>query len=412
MNMLKDTIIETIESKFQSLEPHLNEKTLRIWAAIEAQSLGRGGITYVSKATGLSRTTIYEGIKESETETSQRRDKNHTYRIRKPGGGRKKIKEKYPTIFQDIESLLEPVTRGDPESSLRWTCKSTTKLAEELQAMGHDVSQRTVCDLLSELGYSLQSNRKTKEGANHPDRNAQFLHISELVKKFQERRQPVISVDAKKKELIGEFKNNGREWCKKGEPTEVNIHDFVDRELGKVVPYGVYDLSVNKGWVNVGIDHNTAEFAVESIRRWWYEMGKPIYPEATDLLITADCGGSNGNRVRLWKFELQKLADELSIMIHVCHFPPGTSKWNKIEHRMFCYISQNWRGRPLTSREVVVNLISNTQTSNNLEIKAALDEKKYYTGIKVTDEEFNSIMIEKSEFHGDWNYRIKPRKVL
>ncbi len=413
MFMLRKTIIETIKEKFQTIAPHLSEKTQRIWAAIEAQSIGRGGITYVNQATGLSRTTIYEGIKESAEVPRLKKEKKASQRIRRPGGGRKKVKELDPIIFTDIESLIEPMTRGDPESPLLWTCKSTTKIAEELQVMGHRVSQRTVCDLLSELGYSLQSNRKTKEGANHPDRNAQFLYISESVKTFLKQEQPVISVDTKKKELIGEFKNNGREWCKKGEPIEVNVHDFVDRELGKIVPYGIYDIWANKGWVNVGIDHDTAEFAVESIRRWWYEMGTPLYPTATDILITADCGGSNGSRVRLWKFELQKLADELNLVVHVHHFPPGTSKWNKIEHRMFSYITQNWRERLLTSREVVVNLISNTRTkTGSLEIKAALDENKYDTGIKVTDEEFNSFKIETSEFHGEWNYWIKPRNIL
>lgn len=412
MFMEKKTIVETIRDKFQTIAPHLSEKTQRIWAAIEAQSLGRGGITYVNQATGLSRTTIYEGIKESAEPPQLQKEKKALQRIRKPGGGRKKVRELDPKILSDIESLIEPMTRGDPESPLLWTCKSTTKIAEELQVMGHRVSQRTVCDLLSELGYSLQSNKKTKEGANHPDRNAQFLYISESVKKFLKKGNPVISVDTKKKELIGEFKNNGQEWCKKGEPIEVKVHDFVDRELGKVIPYGIYDMLENKGWVSVGIDHDTAEFAVESIRRWWYEMGLPLYPIATEILITADCGGSNGSRVRLWKFELQKLATELGIVIHVHHFPPGTSKWNKIEHRMFSHITKNWRGRPLTSREVVVNLISNTRTkTGSLEIRAALDEKKYDTGRKVTDEEFKSIQIENSEFHGEWNYWIKPRNI-
>lgn len=412
MFMLKKTVVEIIKDKFQTIAPHLSEKTQRIWAAIEAQSLGRGGITYVNQATGLSRTTIYEGIKESAKVPIQKDEKKTSQRIRRPGGGRKNVKELDPIILADIESLIEPMTRGDPESPLLWTCKSTTKIAEELQSMGHRVSQRTVCDLLSELGYSLQSNKKTKEGANHPDRNAQFLYISESVKKFLKKGQPVISVDTKKKELIGDFKNNGREWCKKGEPIEVNIHDFVDRELGKVVPYGIYDILTNRGWVNVGINHDTAEFAVESIRRWWYEMGVPLYSTATDILITADCGGSNGSRVRLWKFELQKLANELGIVVHVHHFPPGTSKWNKIEHRMFSHITQNWRGRPLRSREVVINLITNTRTkTGSLEVKAVLDENKYETGIKVTDEEFNSIMIGTSEFHGEWNYWINPKNV-
>lgn len=407
--MSRDSVDGIIKNKFQMFAPYLNEKTKRIWAAIESQSMGHGGITSVSKATGLSRTTIYEGLKEIGTENLQIMDKSQANRIRKTGGGRKWIKEMDSTILQDLEALIEPMTRGDPESPLLWTCKSTTKIAAELKNMGHAVSQRTVCDLLYELDYSLQSNRKIKEGADHPDRNEQFMHISETVKTFQKLGQPVISVDAKKKELIGEFKNNGKEWCRKGEPVEVNVHDFVDKNLGKVAPYGVYDLSANRGWVNVGIDHDTAEFAVESIRRWWEEMGKPLYSETTDLLITADCGGSNGYRVKLWKYELQKLADEIGLSISVCHFPPGTSKWNKIEHRMFSYITQNWRGKPLITREVVINLISNTRTKNNLKIGAAIDEKRYSTGIRVTDEEFNSIAIEKSDFHGEWNYKIKPR---
>lgn len=342
----------------------------------------------------------------------QKKEEGGRPRIRRPGGGRKRLTERDPTLLEDLESLVEPVTRGDPVSPLRWTCKSTTRLAIELEARGHPISQRTVCDLLVELGYSLQSNRKTKEGAAHPDRNAQFEHIAEMVKKFKERRQPVISIDAKKKELIGEFKNAGREWNPKGNPVAVYVHDFADPELGKVVPYGVYDLTANQGWVSVGIDHDTAEFAVASIRRWWYERGQPIYPEATDLLMTADCGGSNGHRVRLWKLQLQDLADELGMTVHVCHFPPGTSKWNKIEHRMFCHISQNWRGRPLISTEVVVNLISNTTTSKGLHIRAALDESRYRTGIKVTDEEFGSIALERDSFHGEWNYSIKPRELL
>ncbi len=406
--MTNSTAVETIRSKFQLLSSYLNEKTLRIWAATEAQSIGHGGITSVSQATGLSRNTIYKGISEMRSGNTEPGGVKAGRRVREPGGGRKRITEKDITILHDIESLIEPMIRGDPGSPLLWTCKSTTKLAKELRAMGHSVGQRTVCDLLSDMGYSLQSNRKRNEGGNHPDRNEQFLHISETVKAFQKLEQPVISVDTKKKELIGNFRNNGREWSEKGKPVDVKVHDFVDPDLGKVVPYGIYDLSANNGWVNVGIDHDTAEFAVESIRRWWNEMGKPIYNGASDLLITADCGGSNGYRVRLWKFGLQKLADELDITMHICHFPPGTSKWNKIEHRMFCHITQNWRGRPLISRETVINLISNTKTATGLTIRAGIDQKKYATGVKVSDEEFNSILIETEDFHGEWNYRIKP----
>lgn len=403
--------IDSLQEKYEVLKSYLNERTLRIWSAAEALSLKRGGISQVAKATGISRTTIYVGIKELERDTERGMAPKKTGGIRKKGGGRKKITEKDPGLMRDLESLIEPVTRGDPESPLRWTCKSTTKIAAELRAMGHSVSQRKVCDLLHELGYSLQSNRKSREGSTHADRDAQFHYIWQQVLNFQAGSQPVISVDTKKKELIGDFKNGGREWAEKGKPVEVNVHDFVDPVLGKVVPYGVYDLTADRGWVSVGIDHDTAEFAVESIRRWWKEMGSLMYTEATEILITADCGGSNGNRVRLWKRELQSLADEMNLQISVSHFPPGTSKWNRIEHKMFCHISQNWRGRPLTSREVVVKLIANATTQKGLEIRALLDEKRYPTGIKISDDEFKSIAIERSDFHGEWNYTINPRKL-
>jgi len=399
--------IEKIRVKYEHLRSHIDEKVLRLWAAVEAQSLGRGGISQVSAATSLSRTTIYVGVSELESGESEVLARLPG-KIRRPGGGRKKLKEKDSSLLQALDELLEPNTRGDPETPLRWTCKSTTKLAEELRAKGHSVSQRTVCDLLDELGYSLQGNRKTKEGLSHPDRDQQFIHISEKVKALQSIGQPVISVDTKKKEIIGEFKNGGKEWEPKGKPVEVNVHDFPDAVLGKAIPYGVYDVTSNKGWVNVGIDHDTSEFAVESIRRWWREMGSPLYPNAKELLITADGGGSNGSRVRLWKLELQKLANEMGMVIHVCHFPPGTSKWNKIEHKMFSHISQNWRGRPLVSREVVVNLINNTRTKKGLEITAKLDINSYKTGVKVSDEELQQIAIEKDIFHGEWNYMIKP----
>jgi len=400
--------VEKIKLKYEHLRSYLDEKVLRLWAAVEAQSLGRGGITRVSEATSLSRTTIYVGMSELESGVPDVASRL-SGKIRRTGGGRKKLKEKDPTLLQDLDELLEPVTRGDPETPLRWTCKSTTKLAEELTARGHPVSQRTVCDLLDELGYSLQGNRKTKEGSSHPDRDRQFMHISEKIKELQFIGEPVISVDTKKKEMIGEFKNSGQEWGKKGKPVEVNVYDFPDPVLGKAIPYGVYDITANKGWVNVGIDHDTSEFAVESIRRWWREMGSPLYPNAKELLITADGGGSNSSRVRFWKLELQKFADELGIVINVCHFPPGTSKWNKIEHKMFSFISQNWRGRPLVTREVVVNLIGNTRTKKGLEITAKLDINSYKTGIKVSDEELQKIAIEKDDFHGEWNYKIKPR---
>jgi hypothetical protein len=330
-------------------------------------------------------------------------------RIRKPGGGRKSLTVTQPELLHALEALVEPVTRGDPESPLRWTSKSTYKLAAELTQQDYQVGQRTVCQLLAALGYSLQANRKTREGASHPDRDAQFASINEMVKEFQHRGQPVISVDTKKKEKIGNFKNSGREYCPKGRPQEVKVYDFLDKALGKVIPYGVYDLTQNTGWVSVGITHDTAQFAVESIRHWWYEMGRPVYPAAQEILVTADCGGSNGYRVRLWKVELQHLANELQVILQVCHFPPGTSKWNKIEHKMFSYISQNWRGKPLLTRETVVNLIGNTTTKTGLEIQVRLDQRSYKKGIKVSDEEFNQVNIEKADFHGEWNYRIHPQ---
>jgi hypothetical protein len=309
-------------------------------------------------------------------------------------------------VLQELEKLVSPVTRGDPESPLRWTCKSTTKLTKELQERGFQVSQHTVWMLLDELGYSMQSNRKTREGVEHPDRNKQFLYIAKKVEGFQELNLPVISVDTKKKELIGRFKNAGKEWEPKGCPEEVNMHDFADKELGKAVPYGVYDLTYNQGWVSVGINHDTAEFAVSTIRRWWKQMGSMLYPESKELLITADGGGSNGSRVRLWKVEIQKLAQEMKMTIHVSHFPPGTSKWNKIEHRMFSHITENWRGRPLESHAVIVNLISNTHTEKGLIIEAELDKTLYKTGIKIPDEEMKALSITYDDFHGDWNYKI------
>lgn len=403
---------ESVARKYRALEDKLDEAALRVWAAAEARSIGRGGVSVVAKAAGISRTTIYAGIAElqkKEAKTTAIRNASNR-RVRAPGGGRKKLVEKDATLLPDLDGLVEPTARGDPQSPLRWTCKSTTRLTEELIRMGHRVSQRTVCDLLGQLDYSLQSTRKTREGSNHPDRDAQFGFIARLVARFQEAGDPVISVDTKKKELVGDFKNGGREWRPKGKPEEVRVHDFVDLELGKVAPYGVYDVTANQGWVSVGIDHDTAEFAVESIRRWWREMGQPLYPEARRLLITADGGGSNGYRVRLWRVQLQKLADELSMSIHVSHFPPGTSKWNKIEHRMFCHITNNWRGRPLVSRQVVVNLIGNTTSKTGLRIRSELDPNMYASGIKVSDEELASIAIDRDDFHGEWNYRISSRK--
>ena len=400
----------TIEAKYQALSERLDEASLRVWAAAEARSLGRGGVSRVAKAIGMSRTTIHAGLSELKAGTPATvRKAPGRPRVRAAGGGRKKLVDKDAGLLSALDALVEPTSRGDPMAPLRWTCKSTYRLSEELKRQGHDVSQRTICDLLSQMGFSLQSTRKTREGGKHEDRDAQFAHIAKTVADYQAARDPVISVDTKKKELIGDFKNAGSEWQPTGKPEEVRVYDFIDPELGKVAPYGVYDVTANTGWVNVGIDHDTSEFAVESIRRWWREMGEVVYPRARRLLITADCGGSNGYRVRLWRRELQKLADQQRLLIQVCHFPPGTSKWNKIEHRMFCHITANWRGRPLISREVVVNLIGSTTTREGLRIKAMLDENIYAPGIKVSDEELATLAIERDEFHGEWNYRLKPR---
>lgn len=403
--------LSVIEAKYQALSGRLDEATLRMWAATEARSLGRGGVSAVAEAIGMSRTTIHAGLAELKVAASAKPEVEREAwpRIRAAGGGRKKLTAEDTDLLRDLDALVEPAARGDPMSPLRWTCKSTYRLAAELQRQGHEVSQRTVCDLLAQMGYSLQSTRKTREGGQHEDRDAQFAHIARTVAEYQATGDPVVSVDTKKKELIGDFKNAGQEWQPGGAPEEVRVHDFIDPEPGKVAPYGVYDLTANAGWVNVGIDHDTAEFAVESIRRWWREMGEENYPRAARPLITADCGGSNGRRVRLWRRELQKLADELMLAIRVCHFPPGTSKWNKIEHRMFCHITANWRGRPLISRQVVVNLIGSTTTREGLRIKAGLDENAYAKGIKVTDEELATLAIERDEFHGEWNYRLLPR---
>lgn len=401
-----------IEEKFQALSGRLDEATLRLWAAVEARALGHGGVSTVASAVGMSRTTIYAGLRElamtpsNGESVAMRKD-----RVRAKGGGRKKLTAKDPTLLRDLDALVEPTTRGDPQSPLRWTCKSTPRLAKELVAQGHPVSQRTVCDLLAELDYSLQATRKTHEGGHQADRDAQFSHIAATAAQYQTAGDPVVSVDTKKKELAGDFKNHGREWQPKGRPEDVRVYDFIDPQLGKVAPYGVYDVGANQGWVSVGITHDTATFAVESIRRWWREMGQPLYPMARRLLITADCGGSNGYRVRLWKVELQKLADELGLLVQVCHFPPGTSKWNRIEHRMFCHITQNWRGRPLVSREVVVNLIGNTTTTAGLRIQAQLDDRDYPAGVKVSDQELAALSLERDEFHGEWNYRLKPRRL-
>ena len=407
--MLGTSALRQIKSRYRSLAALMDERMRRQWAATEAQSYGRGGLSAVSSATGMSRNTIRKGL----TELAVRKKNPKVVvgsRLRKKGGGRKRLTETDPGLMQALEQLVEPMSRGDPVSPLRWTCKSTTHLAEELTRQAHPIGAWTVGNLLKAAGYSLQSNRKTKEGGSHPDRNAQFEYINTTVQRFQQRAQPVISVDAKKKEQVGPFKIGGREWQPKGVPEEVLVHDFVDKELGKVLPYGVFDLTRNEGWVSVGIDHDTAQFAVQAIARWWRKMGAQRYPRAKELLITADGGGSNGSRCRLWKVALQELAVRLEMPIHVCHFPPGTSKWNKIEHRMFCHITRNWRGRPLGSHEVIIHLIANTTTRPGLKIRADLDRRHYPTGIKVSDAELSAVNLKLAEFHGDWNYTILPRR--
>ena len=405
--MIGAEVVEQIRLKYEAFTPYLNERTRRVWAAIEARSLGHGGISAVSEATGLSRNTIAAGQRTLEEATE---GTVVAEGIRKPGGGRKRVEDQETGLIEALDRLVEPATRGDPQSPLRWTCKSVSNLAHALKQQGYCVSAKTVYTLLRSMDYSLQSNRKTREGKDHPDRDAQFEHIATTVAQFQQQQRPVISIDTKKKELVGNFQNPGQEWEPQGEPVAVNVHDFVDKTLGKAIPYGIYDLAQNQGWVSVGIDHDTAEFAVESIRHWWLEMGQLLYPHSKHLLITADCGGSNGYRNRLWKLKLQEFADEMGLTVHLCHFPPGTSKWNKIEHRLFCHITQNWRGRPLTSLQVIVNLIGSTTTEQGLEVHAHLDENRYKTGIKVTDEQFNAIAIRRKRFHGDWNYQISPRK--
>jgi Rhodopirellula transposase DDE domain len=413
--MEESATLDTVRTKFELLRPLMDERMRRQWAASEALSLQRGGVTLVAKATGLSRTTIGEGMQELRERTHLGIEDEICVselpkRVRRPGGGRHPLKANDATLIRDLEALIDPTTRGDPQSPLRWTCKSTRNLAEALGLQGHQVSYPTVALLLHDLGYSLQSNRKTREGGSHADRDAQFAHIYHQVCAFQERGQPVVSVDTKKKELVGDFKNAGREWQPEGAPEEVRMYDFPDKRLGKAIPRGVYDVTWDEGWVSVGVDHDTAQFAAETLRRWWQEMGSRVYPEATRLLITADSGGSNSRRSRLWKVSIQALADLLELPISVCHFPPGTSKWNPIEHRMFCHITQNWRGRPLVSRGVVVNLIGHTTTRTGLEIRAELDTNSYETGIKVTDEELAAVRITRDNFHGEWNYTISPRR--
>jgi hypothetical protein len=399
--------VERIRIKYLALSPVMDERVRRHWAATEAMALGWGGVSAVAVATGLARNTVAAGVREL-TRRGEQVDVTIGIGLRRPGGGRKPITEVDSEVLHALEELVSPATRGHPESPLRWTCKSTAKLAEELTQRNHPVTDRTVARLLKQAGYSLQANRKTREGSSHPDRNAQFEYINSQVSAFQKQDQPVISVDTKKKELVGEFKNAGQEWHPKGEPEKVKVHDFPEKDLGKAIPYGVYDLASNEGWVSVGIDHDTAQFATATIRRWWTEMGSQRFPRASKLLITADGGGSNSSRNRLWKKSLQELADELNLTLKVCHFPPGTSKWNKIEHRLFCFITKNWRGRPLTTYEVIVNLIASTTTKTGLVVRAAIDSNDYDTGIAVSDDELTRLRITRAKFHGEWNYTIKP----
>lgn len=403
--MRHDSKLEAaIRAKYLALEGVLNERARRLWAATESLTIGYGGDAVVASATGLARATIRAGREEL------KKGEAVTGRQRRPGGGRKALALVQGGWVEALERMVAPTTRGDPMSPLRWTCKSTRNLAAELRQEGFVVSHTSVGKKLHELGYSLHALRKNQEGADHPDRNAQFEHISAMVEDFQARNQPVISVDTKKKELVGSFRNVGREWQPKGRPEEVNVHDFPDDAVGKAIPYGVFDMTRNEAWVSVGRDHDTPAFAVASIRQWWKTMGLPAYPSATELLITADAGGSNGYRTRAWKKELQELADDTRLNIHVCHFPPGTSKWNKIEHRLFCHITQNWRGKPLTSFETVVNLIGRTRTTRGLRVKARLDKKHYPTGVEITKAEMRRLALRKDDFHGDWNYLLEPRR--
>ena len=407
--MIEIAVIDSLRRKFNRIKAELDERGCRCWAASEALELGHGGITAVARATGLGERTVRRGCEQLCQEGPPSGPGGR--RIRQPGGGRKPLTAGNPNLVAALEALVEPTTRGDPMSPLRWTCKSTRKLAKALTDQGHAVSHTKVAQWLADLDYSLQSTRKSLEGTSHPDRDAQFRYINRCVKVFQRAGQPVISVDAKKKELVGPFANRGREYQVKGHPERVRTHDFADKELGKGCPYGVYDLTDNRGWVSVGIDPDTAQVAVESIRRWWRHMGAACYPHARAVLITADGGGSNASRNRLWKVELQKLADETGLAIYVRHFPPGTRKWNKIEHRMFCHITENWRGRPLINHEVIVNLIGNTTTAAGLTIQAELDNNRYPTGIAVSDEDFRAVNLTPAKFHGkDWNYAIKPQQ--
>ena len=394
-----------IRERFEAFAPHLDERRRRLFAALEARQAGHGGIAAVSRITGIAASTIGRGLKELAADASPLA----LDRVRRSGGGRKALTTTDPTLVKDLLALVAPHERGDPMSPLRWTCKSLRRLADELAKLGHKVSHRMIGKILKEQNFSLQANSKTREGSDHEDRDAQFAHINQRVSAALASHQPVISIDAKKKELVGDFKNNGREWREKGSPEEVRVHDFLIKELGRATPYGVYDLAENAGWVSVGMSCDTAAFAVATIRSWWLEIGRLRYPLATRLVITADGGGSNGSRVRLWKAELQRLANELDIAIEVHHLPPGTSKWNKIEHRLFSFISMNWRAKPLVSYQVIIDLISSTTTKTGLKVHCKLDANEYPKGVTVSDEEMAALNIERDLFHGEWNYTIRPR---
>jgi hypothetical protein len=408
-NDLSRNLEQRIARKYQALSASMDERTRRLWAATEMREIGRGGAAIIHRATGLDLKTISRGNRDLKELEKPLRSQREPRRIRQTGGGRKPLRVQDPTLLSDLDALIEPTVRGDPMSGIRWTCKSTRKIAKELDQKGHKVSHMTVAEELRNQKFSLQGNRKTDEGSSHPDRNAQFLYITEIVTAFQQRGDPVISVDTKKKELIGNYKNNGKEWLPQGKPKDVKVYDFIDKKIGKAIPYGVYDITRNKGFVSVGIDHDTAEFAVETIRRWWNGIGRQAYPASTSLYITADGGGSNASRNRLWKRELQKLADETNLSINVSHYPPGTSKWNKIEHRMFSHISMNWRATPLVSRDLIVELISHTTTKTGLEILSEFNTNKYKKGIVMTKKEFDELSLSRKDFHGEWNYTLSPR---
>lgn len=395
--------VETLQIKYESLAPVLTERSRRLWAATEAMALGHGGVALVARATGMARSTISRGIQELKSGEAMASD-----RTRRRGGGRKPAIEKDIALLADLEALLDSTTAGWPDAPLRWTSKSTRKLAAELQAMGHKASHRLVADLLRDLGYTLQAQRKAREGAQHPDRDAQFQYLNDQVRRCQQQGGPVISVDTKKKELVGDFKNPGRDWRPKGSPERVRVHDFIIPAQGKAIPYGIYDLTRDEGWVSVGVDHDTAHFAVNAIRSWWQKMGREAYGRATHLLITADAGGSNGPKTRLWKSELQKFANRTGLSITVCHYPPGTSKWNKIEHRLFCHIAMNWRGKALTSLATIVSLIGSTTTTTGLRVRSEIDKRSYPKGVSVSNEQMAQVNLKHHDFHGDWNYTIRP----